>query len=167
MNLPGPGKLAQSSASVSPSARPPVRPSVRTAPAIERHLVPSLDEIVAQLLDGVGGRTRLCAFSIVGDHDRLHGLDDDYAALVLFVLQHKSDLVPTLCSPGLCSCEMNAYLLPVYAPVVCFDYQKLLPRDHEPSGLYLLGAIGACMIPRKMCQPGSSGQILELGGAGD
>jgi hypothetical protein len=42
-------------------------------------LIADADEVVSELLDGVGGRTGLDALGVVGDEDGLVGLDDDHA----------------------------------------------------------------------------------------
>jgi hypothetical protein len=46
-------------------------------------LVSDLDEVVAELLDGVGGRSRLNGLGEVSDEDGEGGLDDDNTFLAL------------------------------------------------------------------------------------
>jgi hypothetical protein len=46
-------------------------------------LVSDLDEVVGELLDGVGGRSRLDALGEVSDEDGEGGLDDDNTFLAL------------------------------------------------------------------------------------
>jgi hypothetical protein len=45
-------------------------------PRFARDLVANADEVVRELLDGVGGNTRLDGFRVVGDEDGHVGLDD-------------------------------------------------------------------------------------------
>lgn len=46
-------------------------------------LVTNADEVVTELLDGVGGGTGLDVFRVVGDEDGLGGLDNDNTLLSL------------------------------------------------------------------------------------
>ena len=46
-------------------------------------LVSDADEVVGELLDGVGGRSRLDALGVVSDEDGEGGLDDDDTLLAL------------------------------------------------------------------------------------
>lgn len=48
-------------------------------------LVSDLDEVVGELLDSVGGRSRLDGLGVMGDEHSLGGLDDDDALLALWI----------------------------------------------------------------------------------
>lgn len=51
-----------------------------------RCLVPDLDKVIAELLDGVGGGTGLDRLWVVCDEDGLGGLDDDHALAALHMI---------------------------------------------------------------------------------
>jgi hypothetical protein len=64
-------------------------------------LVSDLDEVVGELLDGVGGRSRLDALGEVSDEDGEGGLDDDntFLALINSARQHSNSKLPAVLSP--------------------------------------------------------------------
>jgi hypothetical protein len=50
-------------------------------------LVTDAYQVVGELLDGVGGNTRLDVLGVVGDEESLLGLDDDQTFLALVACQ--------------------------------------------------------------------------------
>ena len=76
-------------------------------------LVSDADKVVGELLDGVGGRSRLDALGVVSDEDGEGGLDDDDTLLALNRkyrpsainfqnLQHYSPQGFSICSSSQC-----------------------------------------------------------------
>jgi len=79
------------------------------------HSVPDADEIIAELLDRIGGGAGLHRLGVVGDEDGQDGLDDDDAFLALLAVQ---------------------------TPVVGFDHHVALARDPQPVALDFLHRAG-------------------------
>jgi hypothetical protein len=109
-------------------------------------LVPDLDEVVGELLDGVGGRSRLDALGEVSDEDSLGGLDDDDTLLALrgkksrpsVIKLQSSDSVVRYLSLELVLLAFATHLLAVETPVVCLDHNEALAGDVEAGALALL-----------------------------
>lgn len=101
-------------------------------------LVVDAYQVVGELLDSVGSRTRLDVLGVVGDEKSLLGLDDDDAFLALKILvsfTRKSSWS-----------VHRTHLLAVQTSVIGLDDNKLLAGNVETGALDLLdvGSVLEC-----------------------
>jgi hypothetical protein len=111
-------------------------------------LVTDLDKVVTELLDSVGGRSRLDGLGEVSDEDSEGGLDDDNTFLALKnpARQQSNSKPPAVFSPDFADCSSWFLTLPAFAthllavktPVVRLDHNVALLADVETGALALL-----------------------------
>lgn len=103
------------------------------------HLVADLDEVVAELLNGVGGGTRLDGLGVVCNEDGLCGFDDDNAFSALEECQHRCtqrlhflqiDVSPLL--------SFKTHLLAIDTSVIGLEHDELLAGNVQTAALDLL-----------------------------
>lgn len=111
-------------------------------------LITKADQIVGQLLDGVGCGAGYDAFGVVADQEGLNGFDDDDALLALFRSRHCQPLTSLIVFALLLHgsvCEQrrgratNPHLHPVKTPIFSLDGYVPRARDVEARALDLLG----------------------------